>query len=231
MAFEASISILKRHPYAIGGGALAVFLLVYLYERSRSGSAPASTSDLSGGGNQVQALSAAADLTNAQTNAQVEVAAYQAGVASKQVDAQLQTGLATTAAELQASEAQTTANENVALGSQAAAVTIAELQAEAAIEKTRLESSTVLGLAADSVTMEKVAASIPLAQIKEQQTIFATLAAKGKLGGSSTGVAQVVSAVYGEGPAAIAANQPAAQGSSPGAILGGIGKIVTGLFA
>ena len=235
MAFESSIGILKRHPVAIGGGLVGFFLLVYLYERSKSGSAPASATDLSGGGNQVQALSAAADLTNAQTNAQVEVAAYQAGVQTNGIAAQLQESLATTAAELEASKAQTASATAVALGAQAAGVTTAEISAEADIAKAQLESKTVLGLSSNAVQMEKVAASIPLAQIKEQENIYSTLAANKKLGGDSTGVAQIVSAVYGRGPEAIAADQPSktasAAGSTPGAIIGSIGSVVKGLFA
>lgn len=226
-----NFEVVKKHPAIVAGSAIAVFLLVYLYERSKSaGGSAAPSSDLSGGANQVQALSAAADLTNAQTNAQVEVAAYKAGVQNNQVAAQLQSDLAKTAAELAATNKQTSAAEAVALAGTAAGVTVAEINAQSAIIQDQIKAGVIEKLSSNSVQLAKVYTSVPLAQIKEQEQIYGTLAMSGKLGGDSTGVAQVVSSVYGRGPEAIAANQPAAVSSSPGTILEGIGRIAAGLF-
>lgn len=222
-------SIIKKHPYVFGGGLAALFLIIYL---KRHHSAAGSSADLSGGANQVQALSAAASLQNAQANAGVEVAQLQAGAAA-------QVALAQTAAQLEATKTTVAAQEAVALSGQQAGITSQQIAAEAEIAKTQIEAATAANISANTnATAVKIAQQanvVPLAQINEQEKFYSILASKNKLGGDSTGVTQILSGVYGRGPQAIAANQPTmVSNSAPNiisAVSSGASKLLSGLFA
>lgn len=219
---EFNFEIVKRHPLVIGGGLLAVLVILYLSRRSGS-------SGMSGTSQQLGALNTAADLANAQTNAQITGAAYQAGVINNQTAAQLQLGLAQTAAELDATNKQTTAAEVVALSGQQAAVTAQSIISAADVQKTAIASSTIEKLATTSAQLQRYKINSTIGQ---QNWMYQLLASKGKLGGDSTGVAQILSALQGRGPEAIAANQPtsATSAAQPGVIARSAAGFLGGLF-
>src|SRR4051812_49455184 len=98
---------IKSHKGLAIGGLLGLILLYYILKRAGGSAASSGSPDLSGGGQQVQALTAAASLQNAQVNGQVEVAQLQSAVASNGIAASLQADLAKTAAQLDATNRQT----------------------------------------------------------------------------------------------------------------------------
>ena len=213
-----NFEIVKKHPYAIGGSLIAVFLLIYLY-RKHAASASESSSTPS------TVVSSPTD--TAPNNTQIALA----GIAA-------QTSQVQTAASLQASLAQTAASVAENKQNNRTAVLQSEIQGQTAIGQTEIQTAgatDVAQIAANgAVAVQNAKNQVQLAQIAEQESFYKTLTKTGHLGGSSTGVAQVLSAVYGQGPQAIAANEPSAVANSPANIISSVGnvagKIFSGLF-
>jgi len=253
-----NIEFAKKHWAAIVGGVFGLLVLYYLYETlSSSSSSPASTSstDLSGGATQALALSSAADLTNAQTNAQTEVAAYSADVANNQTAAQLQASLATTAAQLAATKQQTSATLAIQLGAQqtalaqtkttvGGAVNIQELQSQAAVDEEQIQGSTLTSLAKTAgqtqVQIAQAQEQIALSQISTQQEAIqttASLISSGALNkGGQAGKTQTAALVAAEGQTGSAEAIAGAKGppSTAAQVISGItgaaSSILSGLF-
>lgn len=228
-------NFVKEHWKILAGGFAGLLLLFYLFKHGQSSAATSSgTTDLSGGAAVNQNLSAAASLTNAQTNAQIEIAAYQQGTANNAIQAQLAASLADTAGKVTVAQAETAAGLVASLDKNASVVSVQRLQSEQAIQQTALQGETVIGLAhtvgQTQVQIQQAKNAVDLAGIGLQTHIYDTLASQHKLGGNSEGVSKIVSSIFGRGPEAIAATQPSDVASSPGAIIGGIGSIVKGLF-
>lgn len=228
------IQFAKSHWQILAGGFVGLLFLLYLFKRGSAGSSSSAAPDLSGGANINQNLQAAATLSNGAVDASVQIAAYQAGAINNTTMANLQANLADTAAKLAVANQSTSATLATNLDKDATAISIQRLQSDQAIKTTAIQGQTLSNLAiSNSNTVLGVAQakqSIDLAQIGLQTHIYDTLASQKKLGGNSEGVAKIVSSIYGQGPAAIAASQPSAVASSPGAIIGGIASIASSLF-
>lgn len=214
---------------------MGILLLYYLYKHGSA--APASASqDLSGGATTGQ-LSAAAYVTQAQTFAQTQTAAYQAGAINNQTAANLQATLATVAGEVAVANAKTSADAAVAIDTNASKVSIQRLQSETAIKTTALQGETYTALAATAgqtaVQLTQIKQQTDLAQLGLQTHIYDILASKGKLGGDSTGVATIISGLYGRGPEAIGAQQPTevSNANAPAKVIGSIADLAHSLFA
>lgn len=166
---EFNFEIIKKHPYAVGGTLLAVFVIAYLYVRSKSTASTAATSDLSQGSSQLQSLTSAAQLANAQSNAQQTIAEVQGNVMNTQTAAQLQSDLAKTAAELQLGTLQTQASVATTLGGQQTAVELQQITSAADVQKTQIQGDayTAMNAANDSVNLALIEA-----QSKQVQSQF-----------------------------------------------------------
>jgi hypothetical protein len=141
---------LKAHWLWIVGIGLG---LVVVYELLKSlgggSSAPASAvPDVSGGANQLQALTSAADLQNAQVNGATTIAAYQAGTANTAIAAQLQATEVQTAAALEATNNQTEAAREIGLAGVDAGVQVEQIKANASVSQTAIEGNTITTLGA-----------------------------------------------------------------------------------
>jgi hypothetical protein len=165
---------LKSHWYYIAGGLVGLLVLYEVVQSLNAGSSASSSNsgDISGGANQLQTYTAAADLADAQTNAQVETASYGADVANNQTAAALQLGEVQTAAELAATNNQTQAGEqanqiagSVALGEAADATNVANNQTAAA-------QAVDLGYGSDAVEAQKI---VTQGQVQETQIEGSTL--------------------------------------------------------
>lgn len=225
----------KSHWMVLAGGLGGLLLLIYLFKHGSSSAASSSTTpDLSGGANVNQNLQAAATLSNGAVDASVQIAAYQASAVNNSTLANLQANLADTAAKLAVANQSTSANLAVNLDKDATAISIQRLQSDQAIKTTAIQGQTLTNLAVTqqntTLGVAQAKQNIDLAQIGLQTHIYDTLASQKKLGGSSEGVAKIVASIYGQGPAAIAASQPSAVASSPGAILNGVAGIASALF-
>jgi hypothetical protein len=150
----------------------------------------------------------------AQTNA--ALAAQESNNATALDLARVTTGATTEQAQIvsDAATMQTLINAN-------AGTEIAHTNAGAAVEiATQISNAQVATAVAN--------ASGATARTKAVTDLAASLAAGNKR--SSTGVAQIIAAVEGQGAQAIAANQPAAVAGSPGTIIGAIAKPITSIF-
>lgn len=223
-----NLAYLKSHWYYVAAG---VFGLLVIYELVKSisgaGSGGSSSGDLSGGANQVQALSAAADLTNAQINGQTTVAAYEASTQNNQIAATLQADLAKTAAELDATNHQTDAS--VAINSQnvQGAVAAERLVTGAQVAETAIEGQTLTTLGAQKE-------AVNLAITKNVATQIANIQQYSKHASTDYGaIAPVLAEETGQG-STVGQAKPTPTNSTAqtiGAISGGIGSILAGLFA
>lgn len=140
-----NLAYLKSHWYYVAAG---VFGLLVIYELFKHASGAASGSGGVSDAGQVQALSAAADLTNAQVNGATTVAAYQASTANNQIAATLQADLAKTAAELDATNHQTDASVIINSQNVQGAVAAERLVTGAQVQETAIEGNTLTTLGA-----------------------------------------------------------------------------------
>lgn len=237
----------KKHWQVIAGALVGILVLYYLYKTlsGASTSTPGSSTDISGGANSVQALSAAADLTNAQTNAGVEVASYSAQVADNQTQAQLQATLAQTAAQLDATNKQTQAAEVVDLGSQSTAVSLQSIQSGAQVEQTQIEGATLDTLARTAgqtaVQVQQAKNQVALAQLSDVASQVTQIQDNSKHASQDyAAFAPILALETGQGTAAAgiaAANSKTAVASSQAtasvasSVSSGIGSLLSGLFA
>lgn len=223
-------AIVKRHPAATVGVVVGTVAIVYLATRNKSGASSPSASGVSSdlvaanSGTSVAAQAYNAQIVTAQLGAQVAVANTNAALTAQKdnnataIDlARITTGATTTQAQIvsDSNTMQTLINAN-------AGTEIAHTNADAATE------------IATTVSNAQVATAVANASAYTSSTravteLAATLAAGNKR--SSTGVAQIISAVQGQGPQAIAANQPSAVAGSPASIIGAIAKPVTSLLS
>jgi len=241
MAFD--FALIKKHPYWIGGGVVGVLFLYWLYSRS-SGEGADTSSGASPSG-----TPAAGNLQQAQINAGIQGQQIAAQVANHQVDAQLQASTLQTASQLSLGRDQVAAQIAGQLAQIGANVRTAEIQSDTQLGLATINGSTATNVAfiqgqtsvlntqaqADALTKAVTVSAqsqvlinqsnnqVKLAQIGEQKDFYHILASKGKLGGDSTGVATVLSGVYGRGPDAIAAQQPTEVANSTSSIIGSIG--------
>jgi hypothetical protein len=160
---------LKSHKGIVLGGLLGVVLFYYIFKHAAAASGSAAPTDLSGGGQQVQALTAAASLQNAQVNGQVEVAQLQSSVASAQVAASLQADLAKTAAELSATNEQTAASVAITSINDSTMVELQRIVSNADVQKVAIEGRTYTALGAQHASTADLMIRTVGAQIKQIQ--------------------------------------------------------------
>ena len=165
---ELNFELVKKHPYAVGGSLLAVFVIIYLYYKSKSTATASSATDLSQGSSQLQSLTSAAQLANAQANAQQNIAEVQGNVMNVQTAAQLQSNLATTAAQLQLGTVQAQTGLVATLGSQQTAVELQQITSAADVQKTQIQGDTYTAMNASNNQVQQSLIAAQLAQVKSQ---------------------------------------------------------------
>jgi hypothetical protein len=227
------LEFVKRHWRVLAYGFVGLLVLYVLYQRLKGpSSGSGGGGDISGGANQVQALSAAASLQNSQVNGQIVVAQIQGQVQQTGIAAALQASLANTAAQLAATQQQTTAAEAVGLAQTSALVSIQKLQSDQAVAQTAIEGSTYVALGAQ----REAVAMASLAQVKKQISNIQNFSKHA--GTDYTKIAPLIALQLGQGEAAAslgastaadsAAHSPAAVISSASGLFSGL---MTGLFA
>lgn len=231
---------LKDHWYYVVGGLLGLFIVYELVHSisGASGSTSSTATDISGGANQLQSLQAAADLTDAQTNAQITTASYAADVANNQTAAALQLGEVTTAAELDASNHSTQASVDIAGINEGGQVQIATAQGADAvaaqqivtngqIQQTAIEGATIDTLGAQKATVALQSISDVNSQIQNIQT-YSKNASK-----DYAAIAPVLAEETGQGTTVGAAKPTpgSTTAQNVSAVAGGISSILGGLFA
>lgn len=185
MAFQFNFEIVKKHPYAFVGGALGLFIVLYLLLRNSGGSSSAGASSSGGGATpltgaqqvQVDALNAQAGVQSAQVQGAVDVASAQAAVANNQTEAALQANELQTAASLQLGSEQVNAQIAETLGAQATTVKTAQIQSNTELGTAAISSSTQEDLAkisaseSETNTNTEAAALTDLAAISGQTQV------------------------------------------------------------
>lgn len=233
------VEVAKRHWVAIAGGLVGLFVLYYLAKQLSAGGGG---SDLSGGAATVTGLSAAASLQNAQLNAQTANASLQASVAQNGIQAQLQSDLAKTAAELAAQQQATAATTAVSLGAQSTAVSIQQIQSDQAIKETAIKGQTYEDITATQAQSQVLINASHDALLKTSiegiQSQIADVLSKGNRQTTLTALSPIIAAELGEQAASAAASQGNATVQSvhsPAGLLNGVAEagsaILTGLFA
>lgn len=230
-----NFSLVKKHPFVTGAIVIVGGLIVYMIARNSGGAtASADSVDTSGYSSdpRIAAIQAGADVQNGQTQGALQAASLQASVVNNQTQA------AVDVAKLQAERDQNIAE--IMAGADVAKTQIAGNTQEFTVETQATAYEAAVNAATEqtqivadaTVRIQDDRNAVVLAQINNESAVIAQ-AGKDK-GRSSTGWAQIISAFQGQGPQAIAANEPAAVASSPGAILSGVaglGKtILGGLF-
>lgn len=160
---------IKSHKGLAIGGLLGLILLYYILKRAGGSAASSGSPDLSGGGQQVQALTAAASLQNAQVNGQVEIAQLQSAVATNGIAASLQADLAKTAAQLDATNRQTNADVAKTAIEGQTMVELQQIVSNADVKKIQIEGSTYVALGAQHASTENLMIQTVGAQIKQIQ--------------------------------------------------------------
>jgi hypothetical protein len=214
-----NFSIVKQHPYASAAVAAIVVIVAVIVARSSGGGGSSSGSSVSGSGSnsQLAAVNAATAANNAVVNAQVETVQLGAMVAARQSDNALAAQRDTNTTALSIVKEQTArdiAAASIVTGGQ---TDIAHLTTAADVEKTRITANAAVGIAQ---TNANAAVSISNNQTGIQRQVVASAGLdKGR---SSTGWAQIISAFFGQGPQAIAANQPSNVANSASSIIGAL---------
>lgn len=188
----------KGHWYYIVGGIIGIFVLYELvHALSGSSSGASSSTDVSGGAGQLEALTASADLTNAQVNGATTVAEYQASTVNNQTAAALQLGEVQTAAELDATNHQTQASVDTARINAQAEVQAVQIATNGQVAETQIEGNTIDTLGAQHTSVEMAQVANINSQIKQIQdnskhasqdyTAFAPIIAEESGQGSTAG--------------------------------------------
>jgi hypothetical protein len=210
-------SIIKEHPYIAGIIVVIGGIVIYLSmtgSSSSSSSAAAPDSGLSGSDLQLANLNAAQNLSAAQYGAQVTTAQIAGQVASQQSSDQVAIVNAEANSALAIVQTQTTG-----------AVQATQITSDATTDQTRINAQAATDIA--TVTAGDQLQGIQ-SQVNGQVAIAnnnltfdnSVIAAAGTdKSRSSTGYAQIISSLQGQGPQAIAANQPSQVAGSPSAIL------------
>lgn len=232
----------KKHWAVITGGIVGLFVLYYIIKHA-STPADATSTDISGGGQQVQALSAAASLQNAQTNAQVETSQLSSMVAAHQIDAQLQATALTTAAQLAATQQKISADRDVSLADAAATVQVQKLISDQAVAQTQIQGTVLQNLAVTAgknkvaLQAEQNKVALQMIQNSNAQVMYGVTHDTGHLKSYLEALAPVIAAETGQGGAAVGlanANTAKDIGTSVGTqvsqVAGGIDSVLSGLF-
>lgn len=244
MAFD--IHFVEQHKYAIGGTILGLIVFYLIYSSLSGGSSSGGTSSgTSAQDLQLAQLQTAAGVQESQVQGQVQVAQTAADVQNNQTAAAVQATQLQTAAALQLGTIQ--ANDQTAT-----AITTAQIQSKTTLgvnaqntqttqnlavinDNAQLQQDAIVSATAEDVTGIEGQTQVQIAQANQayglavvgaQTNEFDILAKQGKLGGNSTGVAQVVSAVQGKPiaapPTSTTAQNVSAVGGLAGSILGGL---------
>ena len=240
MTFD--LTLIKKHWLVLTGVVIGGAVLVFLYLKKRSAANASSSNaapDISSEA-QFASIAAGQNLQNAQLNAQTEVAQLSAQVATNQTNAQLQAALASidAAKSINESNNQTTLattqiNADVASQSITSQQLVALGQQASDVQQAQIVSDTTLGqtqiIADYQNNVVKLQSDVAEKQVGLMQTIFDTLAAKKVFNGdrSSTGITQILAAIYGKGPQALANTNPAAY-NGVGISIPGIGSLSVG---
>lgn len=222
---------LKQHWYYVAAAIVGILVLYEIAKSASGASSSGATTDLSGGGQQLQALTSAAAIQDAQTNATTTVAAYQAGVQNNAIVLGAQVAEVQTAAQLDATNRQTQANENIQLGLGADAVAAQRLVTQGQVQQTQIEGATIDTLGAQST-------SVKLAQVNNVGKQISDLMTYSKHFGTDIGkLTPALLAETGQGSSApgvqAAVSGQANAASTPNVIAAtsnGLGKILAGLF-
>lgn len=222
------LTIVKKHPVATAGVVAATVVIVYVATRNKAGAASGP-----GGLTEISAVSQGTDAAAQAYNAQITTAQIGANVAAVQTQAALEAQKNNNATALDLARITT-----------GATTTQAQIVSDAATQQELIDATASTEIAATNADAAKdiattvsnaqvatamATASAYTAQTKSITDLATSLAAGNKR--SSTGVAQIISAVEGQGPQAIAANQPAAVAGSPSSIISAIAKPVTSLLS
>lgn len=205
MTFE----IIKKHPAIVGavifGGAVILYFLMKGGGSAASGNAGQSDA-------QLQAVSTAEGLAAAQYNSQLQMAEISGQVASEQTQAQL------AAVKLETDSAQ-----NIVSTQTAGAVQQTQIQADSTTEVAQINADAQTDIAHHyfDTALAATYANINAKSAIDTAVIAGANQDKSR---SSTGYAQIISALEGRGPEAIAANQPSQVSSNQE-----VGNIVTGI--
>lgn len=213
-----NLEIVKKHP--VIAGAVLFGGVVILYLLMKHGSSAAATGNAGVSDAQLQATSTAEGLAAAQYNSQLQMAQISGQVASEQTQAQL------AAVKLETDSAQ-----NIVSTQTSGAVQQTQIQADSTTEVAQINADAQTDIA-HSYFNTALAATQANINAKSQVDMAVITAAARDKSRSSTGYAQIISALEGLGPEAIAANQPAVVSSNNqvGNIISGITKGIFGLF-
>lgn len=140
-----NFEVFKKHPYGWLGGGLALFVLIYLYERSKHSSAASTNTVVQSNGPsaadlQYAQMQTAAQLQSNQTAAQVQVAGLQANVQNNAITAQADTAAEQVAAQLAAIQAQTAATVQENATNNATQVSMSQITANAQTTTAQLQA-------------------------------------------------------------------------------------------
>lgn len=229
------IEAAKKHWPIIAGGIVAVLILYYILKNR---STAAASTDISGGANAVQSLTAAASMQNAQLNAQTEVAAYSANVANSQVAANLQASLADTAGKVSVANTSTQATLATNLGAQSTMVSLQRILSATDISKTQIEGSTYTSLAKisgqNAVALQNAKNQVALSTIGMIGTQVSTIQKYSKHAASDyQAFAPIIAAESGQGGAAVGLSQAYTTqkiGTSAGSVIAASTPIATSLL-
>lgn len=219
-----NFELIKKHPLATGAIVIAGGMILYFVMR---GNAPAAApvgslgGSLTGADLQLANANAASNLVTAQYGAQIQVAQIGGQVAMAQTNAQLAAVQLETDAAKAIVTTQTQGATDVAAINADATTQQTKIQADAATEIAVTGFNDQLQAAQDSIAAQSAIASKKLDIVNN----VITQAGKDK-SRSSTGWTQIISAFEGQGPQAIAANQPSEVASSPAGIISGIAKAI-----
>jgi hypothetical protein len=223
-----NLAYLKSHWYYVAAGIFGLLVIYELVKNLSGASKSSASSDLSGGANQVQALSAAADLTNAQINGATTVAAYQAGTQNNAIAAELQLGEVKTAAELDAANHATDASVIINAQNVQGAITSERIVTGAQVAETQIEGNTLTTLGAQKETVNLAITNNVAKQIDNLMHYskhFST---------DVQAFAPVIAEETGQGSSAGSVKptpQPSGTAQVISAASSGIGAILGGLFA
>lgn len=166
---NASFTYVRAHWYYFAGGLIGLFVLYELVKALNSGGSASASPDVSGGAAGIQALTAAADQTNATVNAATTVASIQGSTANDQIAASLQLGELQTAAQLDATNHQTQATVDIAKVNADAGVQTASIVTAGQVQQTQIEGATLDTLGAQKEAVNNHIIDTVASQIKQIQ--------------------------------------------------------------
>lgn len=139
-------SVIKKHPYLIGGSIAGVVVL-WIILRNSSQSSSSGGSGTSAADLQLAQLNAATGVQQSQIAAGVQVAQTQADVAKAQTDAALQASEFDTAAKLQLGTLQTQVDLAKTLAGDSTTVQLAQIASDATVKQAQIQSDTATSVA------------------------------------------------------------------------------------